>query len=103
MKKNTIDLLIASSLLHTSEYGGYFINDERVQECLMDMYFYMLYNGMDNDEKKEEYFNEFENKYNKLNKEQQEQVKQEYVNIIETQKKKKEKEKVKKKGMNNYE
>ena len=103
MNKNILNLLMASSLLNTNEYGGYFINDERVQECIMAMYFYMLYNGANNEEKKEEYFNEFENKYNKLNKEQQEQVKKEYIDIIETQNRNREKEKVKKKGMINYE
>ena len=103
MNKSILNLLMASSLLHTNEYGGYFINDDRVQECIMDMYFYMLYNGANNEDKKEEYFNEFEKKYNELNKEQQELVKNEYVDIIETQNKNREKEKVKKKGMNKYE
>ncbi len=103
MKKGTIDLLITSALLNKSEYGGYFINDEKVMECLMDMYFYMLYNGVGNDQKTEEYFNEFEKKYRNLNKEQQEEIKKEYLDIIEAQNKNREKEKVKKKGMNKYE
>jgi len=103
MNKSVLNLLLSSSLIGNGEYEGYFINDDRVQECLMDMYFYMLYNGMDNDEKKEEYFTEFEKKYNKLNKEQQDAVKKEYIDIIEAQNKNREKEKIKKKGMRNYE
>jgi len=102
-KKKVFDLLTAMSFFGTSEYAGYYPTDERVIECLMDMYFYMLYKDMDNEEKKEEYFQEFENKYDKLNGEQQEEVKNEYINIIEAQKKNREKEKIKKKGMNNYE
>ena len=103
MKKNIMDILIASSLLKTSEFEGGYINDEKVMECLMDMYFYMLYNGVGNDQKTEEYFNEFEKKYRNLNNEQQEEIKKEYLDIIEAQNKNREKEKVKKKGMNKYE
>jgi len=103
MKKSVMDLLIASTLLNRSEYGGYFINDERVMECIMDMYFYMLYSGVGNGEKTEEFFSEFEKKYKNLNKEQQEIVKKEYIDIIEAQDKNIEKEKIKKKGMNKYE
>ncbi len=61
MNKRTMDILFTSALLHNYEYDGYFINDERVSECIMDMYFYMLY-GLDNLKKKEEYFHEFEKK-----------------------------------------
>ena len=96
MKKSTMDVLLTSALLGTHEYEGYFINDEKVSECIMDMYFYMLY-GLDNIEKKEEYFHEFEKKYKELNKEQQEFVKKEYNDIIEKQKKNREKEKIKRK------
>ena len=96
-----MNLLIASSFLHTNEYGGYFINDDRVQECLMDMYFYMLYNGIGNEDKQKEYFNEFEKKYDNLNHEQQEEVKKEYKNIIEAQEKNK--KMLKKKGNDKYE
>ena len=101
MKKSIMDLLITSSLLNKSEYGGYFINDEKVMECLMDMYFYMLYNGVGNDSKTEEYFSEFEKKYRNLNKEQQEIIKNDYTEIIESQNKNR--DTVKKKGMNKYE
>ena len=100
--KKSIEYLIAipSLLINSGEYNIEY-NDSKVNECLMDMYFYMLYNGENNEEKKKEYFQEFENKYNKLNKEQQEQVKQEYINIIEAQKKNR--GKIKKKGMIDYE
>ena len=89
---------MAMSLIGTGEYGGYFPNDERVLECLMNMYFYMMH---PNENKKEEYFQEFEKSYNDLNEEQKQIVKQDFIDIIETQNKNK--EKVKKKGMNNYE
>ena len=100
-KKKVIDLLMSMSLLGSSEYAGYYPNDERVVECLWDMYFYMMYSGIGNEEKKEEYFSEFGKKFNNLNKEQQEIVKNEYIDIIEAQNKNK--EKVKKKGMSKYE
>ena len=102
-KKKIMDLLMAMSLIGVGEYAGYYPMDEKVIECLWDMYFYMMYSGIGNEEKKEEYFNEFEKKYDKLNKEQQEEVKKEYIDIIEAQEKNKEKEKIKKKGMINYE
>jgi len=101
MKKSMAELLITSALLNRGEYGGYFINDERVMECIMDMYFYMLYSDVGNDEKIEEYFNELKNKYDNLNEEQQAIVKKEFLDIIEAQDKNK--DKVKKKGMNKYE
>ena len=100
MKQSTIDLLMSMSLINANDYGGYFSNDARVLECVWDMYFYMLYSGI-NEEKKEEYFNEFDKKYKKLNNEQQEIVRNEYMSIMETQEKNK--EKVKKKGMIKYE
>ena len=87
-----MDILLASALLKTGEYDGYFINDEKVLNCITDMYFYMLY-GFDNLEKREEYFREFEKKYKELNSEQQELVKHEYFDILEKQNKNKEKTK----------
>ena len=96
-KKTIMDLLLAFSSIGGNEYSDIPVFDEKVNECLMDMYFYMLYNGDNNETKKEEYFHEFENKYNKLNEKQQEEVRKEYKNIIETQKKNR--EKVKRKGM----
>ena len=102
-KKKVMDLLLAMSLIGTNEYAGYFPADKYVVDCIWDMYFYMMYGGLGNEEKKEEYFHEFENKFDKLNKGQQEEVKKEYISIIEAQNKNKEKEKVKKKGMMNNE
>ena len=101
MRKSTRDMLVAMSLVRGSEFEGGYIRDEKVIECVMDMYFYMLYGGIGNESKKEEYFNEFEKKYRALNKEQQEEVKNDYISIIEAQEKNK--EKVKKKGMIDYE
>ena len=100
-KKSVMNLLMAMSMLGTNEYAGYYISDEKVSECLMDMYFYMMYSGIGEEKKQEEFFNEFEKKFDNLNEEQQEMVKNEYIDIIETQNKNK--EKVKKKGMNDYE
>lgn len=100
MKKSTRDLLLAMSMIHAGDYGGYFPNNKHVVECLWDMYFYMLYSGVD-EERKEEYFNEFSEKYNKLTEEQREEVRKEYISIIASQEKNK--EKVKRKGMNEYE
>ncbi len=87
-KKTIVDLFTAMSLLGTGEYERYYPTDERVIECLWDMYFYMMYSGIGNVLKKEEYFIEFGKKFNKLNKEQQEEVKNEYINILEAKEKK---------------
>ena len=103
MQKSTRDLLVAMSMIGTFDFMGEYIEDQEVNECIMDMYFYMLYGGIENEEKREEYFKEFEKKYNALNKEQQELVKNDYISIIEAQEKNREKEKIKKKGMRDYE
>lgn len=67
--------------------------DMDVNDCLINMYFYML----SSDEK---YYQEFHEKYNKLNDEQREFVKNDYINIINAQR---EFEKVKRKGEKKYE
>ena len=92
---------MAMSLIGTNEYTGYYISDEKVSECIWDMYFYMMYNGIGEEKKQEEFFNKMKEKYQNLNEEQQEEVRKEYISIIEAQNKNK--EKVKKKGMNDYE
>ena len=92
-----MNILLASSLINSSEYEGYNIHDEKVLECLMDMYFYMMYSGIDNEEKKEEYFEEFGKKYDNLTDEQKDLVKEEYISIINAQDKNREKEKIKRK------
>ena len=94
-KKTVRDLLLTMSLLGTNEYASFYVDDPLVNDCLMSMYFYMLYDS-NYQEKKEEKFQEFSEKYNKLNDEQKELVKQDYLNIIEAQDKNK--EKVKRKG-----
>ena len=99
---NSMAFLLANSL--ASGDSGYsnmnIINDQEVNECLMDMYFYIMYSGI-NEEKQEEYFQEFGKKYKNLNEKQQELVKKEYIDIIETQNKNR--EKIKRKGMIDYE
>ncbi len=74
--------------------------DDEIDECLMNMYFFMISGKMSND-KREELWQAFESSYQKLNREQQEIVKKDYLSIIDAQNKNK--EKVKKKGMINYE
>lgn len=74
--------------------------DDEIDECLMNMYFFMISDKMNND-KREELWQAFESSYQKLNSEQQEIVKKDYLSIIDAQNKNK--EKVKKKGMINYE
>ncbi len=92
------NILLISSLLGTDEYESLYIEDEKVNDCLMKMYFFMLLNESDN--RKEKMYIEFCQEYDKLNNEQQEIVKKEYLNIINAQNNK---DKVKKKGMINYE
>lgn len=67
--------------------------DSEVNDCLIYMYFYMI----SSDEK---YYQEFHEKYIKLNDEQKEVVKNDYINIINTQN---ENSKVKRKGEMKYE
>ena len=82
-KKNARDLLLAFSLINASDYSQNTVFDPEVDECLMNMYFYIMYGNI-NEEKKKEYFNEFEKCYNKLNEEQQEIVRKDYFDIIES-------------------
>ena len=104
MNNKTISAILMSALLNKNEYDKFceqsYITDSKVNECIMNMYFYMLY-SIDNQEKKEEYFQEFKKSYENLDKSQKEIVKQEYIDIIETQEKNK--RKIKKKGMMDYE
>ena len=100
MNKSIADLLLSLSMIGANEYGQFYAYDQKVNDCLMNMYFYMMH---PNEDKKEEYFKEFEKSYDILNDDQKEIVKQDFINIIEAQEKNREKEKVKKKGMINYE
>lgn len=100
MNKGTRDLLCALAMIGSYDFGMYYGCDEKINQCLMNMYFYMLH---PNENKKEEYFQEFEKIYNDLNDEQKDIVKQDYIEIIEAQEKNRRKEKVKRKGMRNYE
>ena len=79
-----------------------YIDDIEVNECLMEMYFYLLYSRID-DKKAEEHLEKSHMIFQKLNSEQQEIVKNDIISIIETQKKENEKVKVKKKGFDKYE
>ena len=74
--------------------------DEKVDECLMNMYFLMISDGMSK-EKREQLWKAFDESFNKLNSKQQEIVKQDFIDIINN--KNEIKKKVKKKGMINYE
>ena len=91
-----MDLLLSMSMIGANEFGNMmYIDDPLVNDCLMSMYFYMLYDS-NYAEKKEEKFQEFCEKYNNLDDEQKEIVKQDYLNIIEAQDRNR--EKVKRKG-----
>ena len=79
----------------TFDYAFDYIDDEEVNDCLMSMYFYMICDSSLGN-KKEEYFKEFEDKYQKLNDEQKELVQKDYLSIIEAQDRNR--EKVKRKG-----
>lgn len=98
MNNKIINILLISSLLGTNEYESLYIEDEKVNDCLMKMYFFMLLD--ESDDRKERMYKEFCLEYDKLNNEQQEIVKNEYIDIINAQNNK---DKVKKKGMINYE
>ena len=91
-----MDLLLSMSLIGANEYSMmYMTDDPLVNDCLMHMYFYMMCDSSF-EEKKEEMFQEFNEKFEKLNNEQKEIVKQDYLEIIEAQDRNK--EKVKRKG-----
>lgn len=80
------------------------IKDDMVNECLMDMYFFMLSSELD-EKIHNELWEIFLKSYHSLNRLQQEIVKQDYIDIINAQDKYEEenKGKIKKKGMINYE
>ena len=85
--------LLMLQILMNSFSGNSYISqniyfDELVNDCLLSMYFFM----MSSDDK---YYQEFHERYNKLNDEQKEFVKNDYINIINAQD---EFEKVKRKG-----
>ena len=91
-----MDLLLSMSMIGANEFGNMmYIDDPLVNDCLMSMYFYMMFDS-NYEKKKEEKFQEFSEKFEKLNDEQKEIVKQDYLNIIEAQDKVR--EKVKRKG-----
>ena len=84
------------SMIGSSDFSNMmYIDDPLVNDCLMSMYFYMMFDS-NYEKKKEEKFQEFSEKFEKLNDEQKEIVKQDYLNIIEAQDKVR--EKVKRKG-----
>ena len=72
--------------------------NEKVRDCLFKLYILMLTN--EDDINYEKRINEFKSLYQSLNEQEQENVKNEYINIMNTQS---ENSKVKKKGMINYE
>ncbi|MBQ8891570.1 MAG: hypothetical protein IJ068_01750 [Bacilli bacterium] len=93
-KKELLMLLGLLGVFSEDSYINYPVSfDMDVNDCLINMYFYML----SSDEK---YYQEFHEKYNKLNDEQREFVKNDYINIINAQR---EFEKVKRKGEKKYE
>ena len=100
MNKSVMDLLLSLSLIGANEYSNFYVSDPKINDCLMNMYFYIMH---PNQSKKEEYFKEFEKSYDDLNDEQKQIVKQDFIEIMKAQNKNKEKEKVKRKGMINYE
>jgi len=73
--------------------------DKEVKDCLRELFAYMAC-SVSFEVKKNEFFNEFENKYNLLTNEQQQLIKLEYLKMIETQNNI---VKMKKKGMIRYE
>ena len=82
MKKSVQNILMAAALLNIGEFSGPLIEDPAVLDCIMSMYFYML---CEEEEKKEEFFQKFDEQYKKLNEAQQKQVQEDYLSIIEAQ------------------
>ena len=102
MKNDKIrDVLLESLMINKDEHIAFYTDDKDINKCLVNMYFYMLSNGMD-EKIHYKYWKKFQHCFCKLNKVQQEIIKNEYNEIINTLIKYK-KEKVKKKGMINYE
>ncbi len=84
MKKSVQNILMAATLLNIGEFTGPMIDDPKVLDCIMSMYFYML---CEEDEKKEEYFQKFDKQYQALNEAQQKQVQDDFQSIIDAQNK----------------
>ena len=83
MNEQIMGLFSISSLVDTGEFRGDYFEDEKIDDCLMDMYFYMMYVSI-GDKRSEEYFREYERKFSELTAEQQEYVKADYLNILES-------------------
>ena len=77
-------LAMSLALTSSNNYANIptYFDDPEVSACLMEMYFFML---LEDDKAKEKHFAKFDELYNKLSEEQQELVKQDYLNIIESQ------------------
>lgn len=93
-KKKLLMLLDLLESFSEDSYINYPVSlDMDVNDCLMEMYFFM----MSSDDK---YYQSFHEKYEKLNDYKREFVKNDFINIINAQE---ENEKVKRKGEIKYE
>ena len=65
MNKKLMNLLLSMSLIGIDEYAQEYnyLEDQQVNDCLINMYFYMMCNDRDN---KEDMYQEFEKRYNSL-------------------------------------
>ena len=82
MSKNNIYKLISLAMslgVYNNVFDDY-IDDEKVNDCLTELYFTML---CDIEIKKDEHYSKFEKIYNELNEEQQEIVKKEIAKILD--------------------
>jgi hypothetical protein len=89
MKKSLVSLLALSIIPH-QEYSGPMIDDQKVLDCIMNMYFYLL--SEENDPRKEEFFDKFSKQYDALDPREHEQVREDYLSIVKAQEEHQEKE-----------
>ena len=80
MKKSLISLLAISTFPHTGEFDGPIVDDPKVLDCIMNMYFYLLLE--ENDPKKEEYYQKFEQQFDALPEKQKAIVKEDFLGMI---------------------
>lgn len=88
MSRKAKELLILASILssdYTAEIDFEYAFDDEINDCLMEMYFFMLTGD-------EERFKAFDEIYQKLEPKKQEYVKNDYLKIIAAQEKQKVKE-----------
>ena len=80
-KKDIFKLLTINTYINNKNYNCFYetIHDEKVNDCILMLYFCMI---SDKKEESDKFYIDFKEKYNKLNVKQQEIIKNELAKIL---------------------